>query len=112
MSAAPALISLLPLIVVAAMRRAEARIHRQLTDAGAVTAESAIPLPLTRRIQRRRLEDLIRNGAVRLTANGRHFLDADGWTAYRQKRHRRALIAMSVAVALIGIGLAVLLSLR
>ena len=107
MSAAAAIPSLIPLVVVVAMRRAEARIYRQLVDAGACTAESSIQLSLPRSIHRRRLQGLIHGGAVRLTANGLHFLDKDGWGNYQRNRRRRALLALSVVVALIGVGFAV-----
>jgi hypothetical protein len=112
MSAAAFIPSLIPLIVVVAMRRAEERIHRQLADARAFTAETAIPLSTGRAIERRRLQGLIRGGAVRQTANGSHFIDADGWSKYRGNRRRRALIALSVVLALVGIGFVVLLSMR
>jgi hypothetical protein len=112
MSAAAFIPSFIPLIVVVAMRRAEERIHRQLADARAFSAETAIPLSPGRSIERRRLQGLIRGGAVRLAANERHFIDADGWSNYRRNRRRRALIALSVVLALVGIGLAVLFSMR
>ncbi len=107
MSAATAITSLIPLFVVVAMRRAEASIYRQLADARAFTAESAIQLSLSRSLERRRLQGLIRGCAVRLTANSRHFLDADGWSNYQRNRRRRGLLAMSVVLALFGIGVAV-----
>lgn len=107
MSAAAVIPSLLPLFMVVAMRRAEARIHRQLVDAGALSAESAIPLSPSRPLERRRLQGLIRGSAVRLDVNGRHFLDADGWSAFQRSRRQRALLAMSVVAALIGIALVV-----
>lgn len=112
MSAATIIPSLIPLIVVVAMRRAEERVLRQLTDAHALTAETAIPLSPSRSIERRRLQGLIHGGAIRLTADGRHFLDADGLNIYRGNRRRSALIALSVVLSLVGIGLAVLFSLR
>ena len=112
MSALTFIPSMIPLIVVLAMRRAEERIHRQLADARAFTAETAIPLSPGRAMERKRLQDLIRGGAVRLTANDRHFIDADGWSNYRRNRRRRALIALSVALAMVGIGFAVLFSMR
>jgi hypothetical protein len=112
MSAAAAIPSLLPLFIVVVMRRAEARIHRQLADAGAFTAESAIQLSFSRSLEGRRLQRLIRGGAVRLTANSRHFLDADGWSNYQRNRRRRGLLVMSVVVALIGIGFAVFCVMR
>ena len=107
MSAAAAIPSLIPLFIVVAMRRAEANIHRRLAAAGAFTAESAIHLSPSRSFVRRRLEGLIRGGAVRLTANSRHFLDADAWSRYHRNRRRRALLAMSVVVALVGIAFVV-----
>ncbi len=107
MSAAAAIPSLIPLLVVVAMRRAESRICRQLADARAFTEESSIPLSLSRSIDRRRLQSLVHGGAVRLTANGFHFLDTVGWDHYRRIRRRRALLALSVVVALLGVGFAV-----
>jgi len=112
MSAAAVIPSLLPLFMVALMRRAEASIHRQLANAGAFSAESAIPLSPNRSLERRRLQGLIHGGAVRLTANGRHFLDADGWDRYHRNRQRRALFALCVVVALIGVGVGITLVLR
>lgn len=112
MSAAGAIPSLIPLMVVIAMRRAEARIHSRLADAQAFTAESAIPLTLSRSMERRRLQGLIHGGAVRLTADGRHFIDADGWGNYQRNRRRRALLALAVLVALVGIVFAVIFVMR
>jgi hypothetical protein len=112
MSAAAVIPSLIPLFVVVAMRRAEARIHRQLADARAFTAESSIQLSLNRSIDRRRLQGLIHGGAVRLTADGLHFLDTEGWGNYQRNRRRRALLALSVVVALIGVGFAVFYVMR
>ncbi len=112
MSGAAVIPSLLPLFMVVAMRRAEARIHRQLADAGAFTAESAIELLPGRWLDRRRLQGLIDGGAVRLTADSRHFLDADGWTEYQGDRRRRALLAVAIIAALFGVVIAVLLVMR
>ena len=112
MSAAAVIPSLVPLFVVAAMRRAEARIYRQLADAGAFTAESAIQLSLSRSLEKRRLQGLIGGGAVRVTADNRHFLDADGWSNYQRDRRRRSQLALSVVVALIGIGVGMFFVMR
>ncbi len=112
MSAAAIIPSLLPIFMVVAMRRAEARISRQLADAGALTAESAIQLSLSRSFDRRRLQGLIGGGAVRVTANSRHFLDTDGWTKYQGNRRRRAWLAISIIAALFGVGIAVFLVMR
>ncbi len=112
MSAATLIPSLLPMLMVVAMRRAEARIHRQLVGAGAYSAESAVPLTISRSFDRRRLDGLLRGGAVRLNADGRHFLDVDGWNTYQQNRRRRVRLALALVVAVIGIAIAVFLILR
>lgn len=54
-------------------------------------------------MDRRRLHGLIQGGAVRVTANSLHFLDADGWSNYQGRRRRRVLLALSVVVALVGV---------
>ena len=112
MSAAAVIPSLLPLFMVVAFRRAEARIYRQLADAKALTPESAVQLSPSRSFDKRRLDGLIRGGAVRLTESGRHFLDAEGWIGYQSRRRRRALFVMSVLVAFLGIAVAVFFILR
>lgn len=112
MSAGAVLPSLIPVIVVAAMRRAEGRIHRQLSEAGATTTESAITLSLRRSLDRRRLQALIHSGAVHATADGRHFLDAEGWTRHRNARLQRVALAVTVIVALLGVVAFVILATR
>ena len=107
MSAVAVIVSLIPMFAVAAMRRTEARICRQLADARAFTAESSIQLSLSRSFDKRRLQGLIHGGAVRPTANGLHFLDTDGWGNYQRNRRRRALLVLSVVVALVGVVFAV-----
>lgn len=104
--------SMIPMFVVAAMRRAEERIHRQLVEARAVSAETAIPLTLSRHFEQRRLQSLIESGAVKQTAAGLHFLDAAGWSAHQSARHRRFWIALGVVLGLIGVGAVVLLASR
>ena len=112
MSAAALIPSLMPLFMVVAFRRAEARIYRQLADAKALTPESAVPLSLSRSFDKRRLDGLIRGGAVRLTESGLHFLDAEGWIAYQSSRRRRALVAMSAIVIILGTAIAVFFIMR
>ncbi len=112
MSAAAIIPSLLPLFVVIAMRRAEARIHRQLVDASAFTAQSAIELSLARSMDRRRLRGLMDGGAVRGTADRRHFLDREGWDAYQRGKRRRTLTAVCIVIVLLGVVLAVVWTLR
>lgn len=94
--------TLLPLFVAVAMRRAERRIHRRLRDSGAFDPQSAVPLSLSRSIERRRLEGLISHGAVRLTGNDRYFLDSEGWNRHQRDRRLRVFFAVSVVLALLG----------
>jgi hypothetical protein len=112
MSAAALIPSLVPMFVVLAMRRAEARIHGQLTDAQALSPESAIPLSLRRSIDHRRLQGLLRSGAVRQPAADRYFLDLDGWREFQAARRRRVGLALSITLALVGIAFAVLFAMR
>jgi len=49
---------------------------------------------------------------VRQTANSRHFLDSDGWTNYQSNRRRRALLAIAIIAALLGVGFAVFFVMR
>lgn len=104
--------SLLPIFMVIAMRRAEARIYRQLADAGAFNADAAIELSLGGSFERRRLQGLESAGAVRLAAPSRHYIDADGWARFQLDRRRRVMIAVSIVAALLGIGLAVMFAMR
>lgn len=106
MSVAAVFPSLLPMFVVVAIRRAEQRIHRQLADAGAVTADSAIQLSLGRAFDGSRLEALVRSGAVRVAADQRHYLDAEGWNRHQLARRRRVLLVLSVILPLVCFALA------
>ncbi len=111
--AAPAVFaSLIPLFVVAAIRRAEERIHRQLVEGKALAAETAISVTLGRSFDARRLQALVEGGAVRRTATGLHFLDADGWNAHESRRRRRVVIALCVVLGLIVVGAVVFFTTR
>ena len=112
MSAAAMIPSLLPLLIVAMMRRAEARIYRQLAEANAYTADSAIALSPGRSIDVKRLKSLVRGGAVRSISNSQYFLDTDGWKTYRSNRRRRALFAVTLVLAFAGMAIALILALR
>ena len=112
MSAAAMIPTLLPLFIAIVIRRTEERIHGQLADAGAFSAESAVQLSASRSLESRRLQHLIRGGAVRPAANGHYYLDAEGWNKYQSNRKRRVLLAVSVLVALGGITVVVLCLVR
>ena len=104
--------SVLPIVMVVAMRRAEARIHRQLADAGAFTAATAIRVSFRRSLDKRRLEGLVRGGAVRVAAEGCHFLDNEGWNDFQGNRRRRVVLAVAIVLAVVGIGAAAFITLR
>jgi hypothetical protein len=55
---------------------------------------------------------LVGGGAVRVTADSRHFLDVDGWTNYQGNRRRRVVLAMSIVAVLVGVGLAAFFVMR
>ncbi|MBL8755672.1 MAG: hypothetical protein JNK15_20420 [Planctomycetes bacterium] len=112
MTAAALIPTLLPMFMVIAMRRAEARIHRQLTDAQATDAETAIELTLHRSMDKRRLRGLVEGGAVRLAADSRHYLDATGWQDYQRRRRHRVILAMTIVLALVGSTLAVVFAMQ
>lgn len=103
--------SVLPILMVVAMRRAEARIHRQFEDAGAFAAESAIRVSFRRSLDKRRLEGLVRGGAVRVAAEGCHFLDREGWSDFQSNRRRRVVLAIAIVLAAIGIAAAAVFAL-
>ncbi len=108
MTTLPTLVpTLIPLFVALAIKRAEERIHRQLADARALTAESAIAFSAGGSLGKRRLQRLVRKGAVGVAENGRYYLNTDGWEAYRSSRRRRGLFALLVVVALVGIAFAI-----
>lgn len=104
--------TIFPLFIVIAIKRAEERIHRQLSEARATTAETAIALSTTRSIDQRRLEHLVRGGAVRVNASGLHYLDADGWRRHLEARRRRVFVALTIVLVLLGVGIAIAVSLR
>ena len=112
MSAAAMIPTLLPLFIAIVIRRTEERIYRQLAEAGAFTAESAVQWSARRSLESRRIQHLIRGGAVRPAANGHYYLDAEGWNKYQSNRRRRALFVVSVLVALGGIVVVVLCLVR
>ncbi len=112
MGAGALIASFVPILVAVSMRRAEERIHRQLVDAKALTPESAVPLSLERSFDHRRLEALLRSGAVRATENGRHYFDPDGWERHREARRRRVLVVLPIVLAVVGVLITVLLILK
>lgn len=88
----------MPLVVLAAARR---RVVRRLEAEGAVSSETARPLPALSRVERGRLARLIELGAVHEAAPERYWLDRDRYAVYADHQRRIAILAvLAVIVAL------------
>lgn len=88
----------------AAIVRTDRRIVRDLRSANATSANRAIVLGGLR-LRRLRTGRLTSAGALRATADGRHWLDEAGWRAYRAARRRRVLIAVTLALLAMALGI-------
>lgn len=97
MTLAPVVPPAIVLVVLAAERRLIAR----LRQARATVPERAVRLE-TQRLSRRRLAHLVRVGAVREIADGRHYLDEAVYTLYCGHRRRMVIIAVVAAVLALG----------
>ena len=84
----------MPYPVVAAARR---RVVRRLEAEGAVSTETARPLPGLSRIERGRLARLIELGAIHEAAPGNYWLDVARYAVHAD-RHRRIAILVVIAV--------------
>jgi len=94
-------------VVVAMARRAERTIIQTLREHGAVSADRAVPLALSRPGGRAALRRLVRSGAVRETGD-RHWLDERAYEEMRDRRRVRAVFALivvaAIAIAVIAFG--------
>jgi acetylornithine deacetylase/succinyl-diaminopimelate desuccinylase-like protein len=98
--------------VIAAQRmRAERRMIEALRDAGAFSADRAIPLMPERNLGRLALRGLLRQNAIRQARPGEYFLDEPVYAAVRTSR-RRLLIGVAVIVVFFGLALAIATSSR
>ena len=93
----------LPLLIAVAMRRAEQHIHADLVAAGALSADTAVALAYVQPLRRTRLRRLVASGAVRSASAGHFYLDEAAWATHRASRRRRALVALSIVLALAGV---------
>ena len=84
----------MPYPVLAAARK---RVVRRLEAEGAVSPETARPLPDLSRIERGRLARLIELRAIREAAPGNYWLDVKSYAVYAD-RHRRIAILVVIAV--------------
>ncbi len=85
----------------AAARRAERRLVEHLRDAGAVNPSSSKPIPDQNWIGRSVFRRLTASGAVR-EAGGGYYLDEAAYDAFRARRKRNTIIAVSTAAVIAG----------
>ena len=96
-------VSALAWVAVYGLLAAERRIVRALRRASALNPETAIHLATPRPLSRWRLARLHRAGVVVAAGSDRFYLSPDGYTAYRQRRRRRALAVLAVVLPIFGL---------
>lgn len=102
MSNSTPIVALVAVIVGGTIRKTERSIIDALEDAGAVTPENAIDLPLSGWLKQQLFRRLLNGGAVSETADQKRYLNVVGYAAYRNRRRLRALVAVGL-VALIAL---------
>jgi hypothetical protein len=85
----------MPYPVVAAARK---RVVRRLEAEGAVSAETARPLPDLSRIERGRLSRLLELGAIHEAGPGSYWLDVARYADYADRHRRIAILAVIAAI--------------
>jgi hypothetical protein len=96
------IVAMVAVIVASAIRRAERGIVDALEDAGAVTPDNAIDLPLSNWLKQQLFRRLRNAGAVSEGADQKMYLNVVGYAAYRHHRRMRALVAVGL-VALVAL---------
>lgn len=96
------LLAFIPLVIAARLRGIERRTIARLHDAGADTAERAILLedggPISSFVYRR----LGSAGALIAAGKDRYYWSAQGYERFRARRRRRALVMVTLLLAIIG----------
>ena len=93
--------ALAAVVLAVAIRRTERGLIDALEAAGAVTPETATPLPLTNWLKKQLFRRLLNGGAVGETQEMKQYLDVVGYAAYRKRRMLRGLVVVLV-VAIVG----------
>jgi len=96
-------LTVLPIVVVAKIRREERRLVEWFRARGALDAERAVTLTGTDRIAgwvHRRLQNA---GAIR-AAGARYYFDESSYAAFRARRRQRAMIVLACLLVGIAIG--------
>jgi hypothetical protein len=96
-------LALVPMVCGAAMRRVERRTMARVADAAATTPERAVMLEQAGRIGGFVQSRLQRNGVLIEAGNGRYYFSPAAYEAFRDRRRKRALLIISIAVVLTGV---------
>src|SRR5207248_24181 len=89
-----------PIIVAVAVRRIDWQFIGELRESQALSPETARTLDASSRLRRSRLRRLEKCGAIVPVPYGLYYLNEDALTQMRHKRRVRALVAVSIVVAL------------
>ena len=101
--AAAAIAPMVVTLLAAAMVRRQRRIVEQLRSAGATSPDRATPAATFGGDEGMAFGILLRHAVVKKTGE-RYYLDEPAWEAHRARRHRRVLIALTIAL----VGVAIL----
>lgn len=89
------------MLFAALILRTDRRIVRQLREASAISASSAIPLEAPHFLGSWRLNRLGSVGAIRQAPPQHYYLDESGYTAFRNRRRRRVMLVGCVLIPLL-----------
>ena len=90
-------------IIAAAVVRTRRRMIERLTEAGAVTEKSAVELAPKRRLHRKALDYLCREGIVVEAGPGRYYVRTDRAEEWHDKLHRRAYHIIVAVLAVVAV---------
>ena len=93
----------LPLFVAVLIARTDRKIVRSLRAAQAIDPARAVSFTPPGRIGRKRLDRMVRAGAVGAAGAGLYYLDEARYTEWRSARHRRAFIVLGMLLSMVGV---------
>jgi hypothetical protein len=91
-------------IIAAAVVRARRNLIDRLTEAGATSEANAVAMAPKRRLQRKAIEYLCREGIVVETEPGRYFVRTDRAEEWHDRLHRRAYLIIVAVLAIVAVG--------
>lgn len=83
-----------------AAARGRRQVARDLREAGALSADAALPYAPPSRLAARALERMLRDGVVRETGAGVYWLDEPAYAARLAAFRRRALVLLAAATTI------------